>query len=171
MGVESIIAELLEVLKMEVRSFTTVIELLILEEKSLISCDTPALADVIDRQGDVLSSIACLEKSRFEILDRIAREMGMKRDDIVLSDIAGLVGDPFRKELIETGTVLASIYEDMKRRKVSNTLLIRQGVMMVENDIRLLMRALGRENDRSGLYSRSAAANTPNGSLRINGRI
>jgi len=171
MGVERYIAELLDVLKMEVRSFTTVIELLILEEKSLVACDTAALADVIDRQGDVLSSIACLEKSRLDILDRIAREQGKRRDDMDLSEIAGLVGDPFRKDLIETGTVLASIYEDMKRKKVSNTLLIRQGIMLVENDIRILMKALGRDAERSVVYSRKAASTAPAGSIRVDGRM
>ncbi len=171
MGVERHIAELLDVLKMEVRSFTTVIELLILEEKSLVACDTASLADVIDRQGDVLSSIACLEKSRLDILGRIAVELGKRRDEMDLSEIAGLVGDPFRKDLIETGTVLASIYEDMKRKKVSNTLLIRQGIMLVENDIRILMKALGRDMGRSAVYSHKASAHAPEGAIRVDGRM
>ena len=40
MGVERYVTELTDVLKMEVRSFNAVIELLILEEKSLVAFDT-----------------------------------------------------------------------------------------------------------------------------------
>jgi len=67
--------------------------------------------------------------------------------------------------------VLASIYEDMKRKKVSNTLLIRQGIMLVENDIRILMKALGRDAERSVVYSRKAASTAPAGSIRVDGRM
>ena len=76
MGLDRHISELVDILKMEIRSFNTINELLILEEKALISCDSPALADITGRQGDVLSSVACLEKSRLEVIEHIALETG-----------------------------------------------------------------------------------------------
>jgi len=171
MGPERYIAELVDVLKMEVRSFNAVTELLILEEKSLVAFDTASLAEVIDRQGDILSSIACLEKSRAALIERIARETGKRIGELTLSELARMVGDPLRKELVETGNVLACIYEDMKRRKVSNTLLIRQGIMMVESDIRLIAKVIGGDRSKSAVYTPGRGTEwTPEG-IRIDGTM
>ena len=171
MGLERSIADLLEVLKMEVRSFTAITELLILEEKCLITCDNKALADVIERQGDVLTSISCLDKSRGDLLVRIAMELGAAGTEPTLTELASKVCDPLKKELLETGAVLGAVYEDMKRKKVSNTLLIRQGIMMVENDIRILLSAIGRGMDTPAGYTSGGGSTGLTGGIRIDGRI
>jgi len=170
MDAERYLAELVDVLKMEVRSFNAVIELLILEEKSLVAFDTASLAEVIDRQGDILSSIACLEKSRIALLEKIARETGRNTGDLTLSELAGMVEGPLRSELLETGDVLGYIYEDMKRKKIANTLLIRQGIMMVESDIRLLLRAVGGDRGKPAVYTRGRDG-WITGGIRIDGKL
>lgn len=153
MGLDRHISELVDILKMEIRSFNTINELLILEEKALVSCDSATLADITGRQADVLSSVACLEKSRLEILDRIAWETGRETRDLNITGLTKLASAELRKELVDAGKILSSIYDDMKRRKASNTLLIRQGIVLVENDIRLLLNIRSHGEGKAALYS------------------
>ena len=54
-------SELIDILKHEIRSFNTIVELLILEQKGLVECNNVLLLEVLERQEDVFSSIACLE--------------------------------------------------------------------------------------------------------------
>lgn len=169
MGLDRHLAELVDILKMEIRSFNSVMELLILEEKCLVSCDTPGLADVTERQGDVLSSVACLEKSRLDVLQKIKRETG--RNGLTIDDLAKLAAGDIRKELVEAGKILAYIYEDMKRKKVSNNLLIRQGIMMVENDIRLIMNVCGGKDGKLDIYSPGPEKTTRRGGMYIDGTV
>ena len=157
MGLDRHISELVDILKMEIRSFNTINELLILEEKALISCDSAAIADLTGRLGDVLSSVACLEKSRFEVLDRIAGETGRRANDLNVTVMATLTSADIRKDLVESGKILSAIYEDIKRRKSANSLLIRQGIVMVENDIRLIMNTRAQIGDKAALYSSGQA--------------
>ena len=171
MGAERYVTELVDVLKMEVRSFNAVIELLILEEKSLVASDTASLSEVIDRQGDILSSIACLEKSRIALLEKIARETRRNIVDLTLSELVKLVDGSLRKDLLETGNVLSYIYEDMKRKKISNTLLIRQGILMVESDIRLILRAIGKERSKPAVYAPGPDSGWMTGGIRIDGAL
>lgn len=171
MGVERYVTELTDVLKMEVRSFNAVIELLILEEKSLVAFDNAALAGILERQGDVLSSIACLEKSRTDVLRKIAGETGRNAEELTLTELAGMVGDPLRTELIETGNVLVYLYEDMKKKKVANTLLIRQGIMIVESNIRVLLRAMAGDRGKSAVYTRGRNDGWMTGGIRIDGKL
>jgi hypothetical protein len=171
MGIERYISELADVLKLEVKSFNAVIELLILEAKSLIVFDTAALAEVVERQGDLLSSIACLEKSRTDILEKISLETGVDRAGLTLSALADMAGEPLSKELLETGNVLEYLYEDMKRKKTANTILIRQGIMLVESDIRLLLKAAGGTRGRQVVYTRRRDAGWMPGGIRIDGKL
>ena len=50
MGLEKSISEITDILKREIRSFNTILELLTLEEKSLVECDANALADILERR-------------------------------------------------------------------------------------------------------------------------
>ncbi len=171
LGIDGYISALLDILRMEIRSFNAVIELLILEEKCLILCDSAGLAEVVGRQSDLISSIACLEKSRMDILERIAVESGKDANELTVAALSRLAGDARRKELTETAEILAHIHEDMKRKKISNSLLIRQGVMMVENDIRLIMSVCGRKEGKESMYTSSAGKRKNPGNFYLDGKI
>jgi hypothetical protein len=170
MGLDRYITELLDILKREIRSFNAVIELLILEEKCLVMCDTAGLSEVVGKQSDVLSSIACLEKSRMDILERIAAETGRDAAQLTVTEVSRLSGNAYRKEFTETAEILGHIHEDMKRKKVSNTLLVRQGIMMVENDIRMILNACGRGDRKKGGYTSAAGRQGNSGSVYLDGK-
>lgn len=171
MGLDRHISTLLDILKMEIRSFNAIMELLILEERSLVACDSPGLAEVVERQSDLLTSIACLEKSRLEVLERIAGEIGRDVGELTISRLARLAGEPWRKELHETAEILSHVYDDMRRKKTSNTLLIRQGIVMVENDIRVILKACGRGGGKRPVYTASAGRDDISGSVYLDGKI
>lgn len=171
MGLDRHVSALLDILRMEIRSFNAMTELLILEEKCLVTSDTPSLSDVVGRQSDVLSSIACLEKSRVEIIGRIARETGRENAALTISEIARMTGEPLRKELVETADILSGIHGDMKRKKASNTLLVRQGMMMVENDMRLVLSLCGRNIRKQEGYTSSAGRDNRLGSVYLDGKV
>jgi flagellar biosynthesis/type III secretory pathway chaperone len=171
MGIDRQISELVDILKMEIRSFNSINELLILEEKALISCDSAAIADLTGRLGDVLSSVACLEKSRLEVLERIAAETGREARELNVSMMAKLASADIRKDLVESGKILSAIYEDIKRRKSANTLLIRQGIVMVENDIRLMLNTRAQIGDKSALYSSGQAPLPSPGGVYFDGTM
>lgn len=168
---ESDVHELIAILQREVRSFTTLLELLIIEEKGLVDSDNNLLIDVLGRQEDVLSSISCLEKSRAEIVSRIAAMMGIDADTATVSQIAERVDEPSKRELRETAHVLSQINEHLLRKKSTNTMLIRQGALMVENNLRYLLKACGRENVDAGIYSARAGKGQISGSIGIDGRM
>lgn len=140
---ETLARELHGILRREIRSFTSILELLMLEEKELISCNADALRDILARQEDVLSSIACLEKSRIQVIGRIADDLGIPLDGLTVNRIAGYPDAELAAELEEAGHVLKRLTEEIQRRKRSNALLINQSLMMIEGNIRLICRAAG----------------------------
>jgi hypothetical protein len=168
---ESGVRELISILQREIRSFTTLLELLIIEEKGLIDSDNNLLIDVLGRQEDVLSSISCLEKSRQDIVNRIAAEIGSSDEKLTVSQLADKLDNPLRWELRETAHVLSQINEHLQRKKTTNTMLIRQGALLVENNLRYLLRASGREKLNPGTYSSRAGKNSFSGSIGIDGRM
>ena len=171
MHLKAHIQELVAILQREIKSFTALLELLIIEEKGLIDCDNYLLIDVLGRQEDVLSSIACLEKSREDVIGRIAAQLGLDAAALTVSRISGYIDDPLRRELQETAHVLTEINENLKRKKVTNTHLIRQGAFMVENNLRYLLKASGREPMTRGTYAADARRGGVTGSIGVDGRV
>jgi len=165
------ILELIDILRREIRSFNTVVELLILEEKGLIECDNNLLVKVLEREEDVFSSIACLEKSRMDIIRKIAEKIGEDPDRLTISKLSIIVDDPLKKELVETAHVLLKINEDLKQKKTTNNMLIKQGAMIVEGNIRYLLKTFGKEGMMENTYSSNADAPGISGSLHIDGRL
>ena len=165
------ILELIDILRREIRSFNTVVELLILEEKGLIECDNNLLVKVLEREEDVFSSIACLEKSRMDIIRKIAEKIGEDPDRLTISKLSKIVDDPLKKELVETAHVLLKINKDLKQKKTTNNMLIKQGAMIVEGNIRYLLKTFGKEGMLENTYSSNADAPGISGSLHIDGRL
>lgn len=165
------ITELTTILKREIRSFNTIVELLVLEGKALVECDNNLLMQVIEREEDVLTSIACLEKSRMEVVRKIAAHIKENPDTLTVTNIAETVEGPLKNELVETAHVLNEINADIQQRKLSNNLLIKQGIMVIESNIRSILKAAGKENLIKDIYSAGAEYGRISGSIRIDGRL
>jgi len=170
-ALETLIHEMADILKREIRSFNIVQELLILEEKSLVECNIADLKEVVERQEDVFSSIACLEKSRIVLLEKIAKETGDDPDSLTVSVLADKVDGSTRKDLVEAGHILGKLHEDIQRRKSTNTMLINQSIMLVESDIRIILNAANsRRLEKSG-YSSKAESSGPSKSVCLDTRL
>ncbi|MCE5249631.1 flagellar protein FlgN [bacterium] len=171
MELNACIEELLDILKREIQSFNTVSELLILEEKSLIEFNTATLAENLEHQEDVFSSIACLEKSRINVLNRISSILGEETDLSTLETLFPLVDATYRKKLQETGHVLNTIYENIKKKKIANSILIKQGIILVESDIRVMLNVLGKTAQKKHGYSSKAELQHNSGGVCIDGTM
>jgi hypothetical protein len=171
MNIEPAVRELAGILAMEIRSFSTLHELLILEEKGLVECDRGLLAQTLGRQEDVLSSIACLEKSRVDTVSRIEDALGMEAGGLTVSSLAERLDEPQRRELRDAAHVLAGLQKNLKRRNVTNALIIRQGAAMVEGNLRFLMRRYGKPASDPGTYTAGARSGQVSGSIGLDGRM
>jgi len=169
---EKYIKEVADILKREIRSFNTVLELLILEEKCLIECDTRGLITVLERQEDVFTSIACLDKSRRGILEKIAEYLdGENSESLTVSKLAEQVEEPFKRELLESGHVLSSIHEDIQRKKFSNNILIKQAIMLIESDIRLIFNAVHKMKNSEAVYTSQAGSERPSQNVCLDEKL
>jgi len=168
---EQHVKELISILQRELKTFTALSELLIIEEKGLVECDNNLLLDVLGRQEDVLSSIACLEKSRMEVVSRISKSFGLESETMTVSQIADRIEQPGKRELREVAHVLRETQENLRQKKATNTLLIRQGATMVENNLRYLVRRFGKGNTDSGTYSAQAQTHSVTGRIGVDGRM
>ena len=171
MDIEHYFSELIDILKREIRSFNAIVELLILEQKGLIESNNGLLLEVLGRQEDVLSSIACLEKSRMEIVKKIADYIGEDPGMLTISKLSEIAGDDFKKELLETAHVLSAINEDIRQKKISNSMLINQGIMIVESQIRFILKAIGKEDLIKEIYSPGADNGRICGSISVDSKI
>ena len=171
MELENLVIELKDLLRREIQSFNMIVELLILEEKGLVECDNNLLVHVLEREEDVFSSIACLEKSRTEIISKIGLLTGEDPDMLTISKIAERVDEPLKEELLETAHVLSQINEDLKQRKITNNVLIKQGAMIVESNIRYILKELGNEVHGDDTYTSKADAARLSGSVHVDGRL
>ena len=124
-------------------SFNTIIELMILEEKGLIESDNQLIVKVLEKQEDVFSSIACLEKSRMNLIEKIAENVGAAANTLTISKIAAYAEETYKSDLLETAHVLSKINKDINKRRNSNSMLIRQGMAMIESNIRFLLKNYG----------------------------
>jgi len=165
------VSELTSILEREIRSFTTLFELLMIEEKGLVECDSALILDVLGRQEDVLSSIACLEKSRQEVVSRIGIALDLDTEALTISQIAEYIEPPEKRKLNETVHVLREIEENLQHKKITNTLLIRQGALLVENSLRYLVKKYGKGNLDSGTYHADARSGAVTGSIGVDGRM
>ena len=165
------IVELTDILRHEIRSFNTIIELLILEEKGLIESDNQLIVKVLEKQEDVFSSIACLEKSRMNLIEKIAENIGTIQETLTITKIAKYAEESYKSDLLESAHVLSKIIKDISKRRNSNSMLIRQGMAMIESNIRFLLKTMGKDDLSHELYSSKADLKGLNGSLRIDGRI
>lgn len=165
------ISELIDVLRHEIRSFNILVELLILEEKGLVECDNDLLIKVLEKQEDVFSSIACLEKSRADIIARIAESICIEPEMLTISEIAEYADVQQKEKLVETAHILAQIHGDINNKKTTNSLLIKQGIMLVESNIRLILKAVGKEDMLKEIYSSNAETQQISGSMHIDGRL
>jgi len=170
-ALEEQIMRVADILRREIQSFKTVLDLLILEEKCLIECDTVGLAEILEKQEDVFSSIACLEKSRMDSLVKISEQTGEAPEEITISGLAGMVEGTLRKELLDIGHLLGRLHEDIQRRKKSNTLLINQSIMLVESDIRIILSALNRGEDSEPGYTPRAEADKTTKSICVDQKM
>jgi hypothetical protein len=168
---EKMARELLSILRREIQSFNMIVELLILEEKGLVECNNDLLGDVIQRQEDVLSSIACLEKSRIECVFKIASALDMDADSLSLSKIVEISDDSLKKELLETAHILTRINKDIQHKKKSKALLIKQGAMIVDYNIRFLMKAMGKKDQIVDTYTETASVGGVSGGMRVDGKL
>ena len=164
-------SELIDILKHEIRSFNTIVELLILEQKGLVECNNVLLLEVLERQEDVFSSIACLEKSRIEIIKKIADTIGEDPDELTISRLSEIAGEDIKKELLETAHVLSTINEDIRHKRISNSMLINQGIMIVESQIRFILKAMGKEDLIKEIYSPDANNGQIFGCIRVDNRM
>lgn len=155
MSLEKNITDITGILEREIRSFEKILELLILEEKCLVECDVVALADILARQEDIFSSIACLEKSRNELLDKAAEKLGVSSEDVNVSMLKEHVDGTTKQALTEAGHVLSSLNEQIQRKKATNTMLINQSIMFVESDIRTILNAIN-QNEPDTAYTAQA---------------
>jgi len=171
MELDGCIRELLDIMKREVQSFNSISELLILEKKTLIEFNTRELAEILERQEDVFSSIACLEKSRITLLVKIGNMTGDNPESLSVSRLATMVENPLRKKIIEVGHILDTIHDDIRNKKASNSMLIKQGIMMVESDIRVILGAIGYPAAPNVGYGSNAQQNGLSGSVCIDGRM
>ena len=171
MALEKYIREITDILKREIRSFNTILELLILEEKSLVECDSQALAEVLERQEDVFSSIACLEKSRMDILVKISEETGEDPDAYTVSRLAESMDDSLKKELLDAGHILVGLNEDIQRKKATNTMLINQSILLCESDIRLILNAVNNHENQEAGYTPQAESNGSSQGVCIDEKI
>ncbi|MFC1561265.1 flagellar export chaperone FlgN [Candidatus Latescibacterota bacterium] len=165
------ISELIAILRREIQSFNIVVELLILEEKGLIECDNNLLIKVLEREEDIFSSIACLEKSRMDVIKKIAEQIGTDPNKLTISKLSKVVEDHLKKELVETAHVLLQINEDLKQKKATNNMLIKQGAMIIEGNIRYILKTFGKEGVMEDTYSSNAGAPKISGGIHIDGRL
>ena len=156
MAFEKHIEELVDILKREVRSFTAVQELLILEQKCLVDCDTQGLAGVLEKMEDIFTSISCLEKSRMDIIVKISNESGDSDGEWTVTRIADYTEGSLKRELLDTGHILTELNSDIQRRKATNTMLINQSIMLVESDIRTILNALNLQGSQDQRYQRKS---------------
>ncbi len=168
---EKTVKELISILRREIQSFNTIVELLILEGKGLVECNNDLLIDVIGRQEDVLTSIACLEKSRIECVFKIADALGVDADSLSISKIAEIQDSPLKKDLQEAAHILSQINRDIQLRKKANTLLIKQGAMIVDYNIRFLLKAMGKEDQVRDTYTSGANVCGVTGGMRVDGKL
>ncbi len=171
MALKDYIKEVSSILKREIRSFNIVHELLILEEQCLVKCDTKGLEGILERQEDVFSSIACLEKSRMELVEKIAGDTGVGAEDVTISFLAGKVDGALTRELNESGHILTELDREIRRRKSTNSMLINQSILLLESDIRVILNAFNGGRLKDNGYSSNAKKSGSGGSMCVDARL
>jgi len=168
---EKYIKEIVDILRHEVRSFASIYELLVLEQKCLVECDTPGLVEILERQEDILNSIACLEKSRLEALARIALETGDSAHDMTVTQFAELADGQNKRDLLETGHILARLQEDIRSQKVRNNSLINQAIMFVQSDIRVILNCARKKKIGDPIYNGKATPENNGGGVCVDEKM
>ena len=171
MVLEKHISGIKDILKREIRSFNAILELLVLEEKSLVECNTESLAEILERLEDVLSSIACLERSRMDVICKIAEQTKEDPETYTVSRLAELVDGPLKKDFVETGHILASLNKDIQSKKTTNTMLLNQAIMLVDSDIRMILNAANRAENKEAVYTSQAESDQASQSVCLDERL
>ena len=66
---------------------------------------------------------------------------------------------------------MSTINEDIRHKRISNSMLINQGIMIVESQIRFILKAIGKEDLIKEIYSPDANNGQIFGCIRVDNRM
>ena len=134
---EDIINIFIDVVKKEIKYNKQLLELLIEEQKILISEDITAVEKNVKEQDYLINTIKKFEEVRIESVKKISEMFGVPEKNLRFNDIVELVQDQYSEEIFMLMEELKSVLENIVKINNNNKYLVENGLKFLEENIKV----------------------------------
>jgi hypothetical protein len=126
----------LSVLEKESRGYAELLALAREQREQLLAVG--ALAAIVDRQSEIMSRVASLDRQADSCLQRIKATLRLDSDPITLAAIAAAAPEPYSARYRELGSRLRELSDEIRRTSLGNLELTRNAMAYIDFSLRLV---------------------------------
>jgi len=128
----------LSVLEKQSRGYEELLALAREQREQLLAGRVGALAAIVDRQSEMMSRVAGLDRQADSCLQRIKATLRLDSDPITLAAIAAAAPEPYSGRYRELGSRLRELSDDIRRTSLGNLELARNALAYIDFSLRLV---------------------------------
>jgi len=128
----------LSVLEKESRGYAELLALAREQREQLLAGRVGALAAIVDRQSEIMSRVASLDRQADSCLQRIKATLRLDSDPITLAAIAAAAPEPYSARYRELGSRLRELSDEIRRTSLGNLELTRNAMAYIDFSLRLV---------------------------------
>ena len=138
MKIEEMIEQLLGILSRETQLYQAMSAVMNKEKDAAIQSELIALNEAEIEKENILVTLGQLEKQRHNLVTRLADTLGYPSQDINLTKISQLVGEPFAGRLKQARSDLAALLDSLQVANQGNKLLFEHSRELLRSSFNLL---------------------------------
>ena len=161
-AIEETINNLIDIIEKEIKYNFQLLELLIQEQKILISSDVTAVEKNVEEQDYLIGNIKRLEEIRIENVNKISEIYGKSDKDLKFSEIIELVNEEYADKLSVIMEKLKSVVENITKININNKYLIESGLEFLEENVKVFYGA----NEKELFYKKGGKKKKEKGSIK-----
>jgi len=146
--VESLLAELVEILGVELGQYRDLLRLLRIQREHFATYDIRSFEEITKRQGTVVLKIKTLEEARKSIVCSLAQYFDIPHEEFTLAKLATLVDGSYpayASRCVAYQQEILSFIRELENLRESNAYLIQHALHYVSGVLRIFASAHGTE--------------------------
>ena len=129
---------LMALLGREEALYRVLLSLLEKERRAIVESDLSRLGTTVKKKEDLLQDIRNTGRQRELLITDLARELGCPAEDLTISRLSELAGEPCSTRLKRFSTVIAPLVKAVQDLNTANSALVRHSVDLIRGSLSFL---------------------------------
>ena len=162
--VDSTMLQLVEIVQKEVDTFQALLDLMVNEQKALVTQDITEIEKVVAGQRELAVNAAAFERARIQLVTELSQDLGVTASDLTLKRLIDRIQGPHSQRLGEMRETLIAMHEKIQTANRQNALLIKQSMKYIDKSRQILTG----DGPDPGVYAESGKVTKTNGRAVLN---